>query len=298
MVHTRLQAGLSIVSLLLAHLIFGQASRDTAMQAPLHNSTNGTIVLGGGYFDDKETAALFGKVIDLADGKETSLVIIPTADAQLEPAVRTGSPTSLIDYEKAARLRFASLGVKHVNVLHTRDRVIADSDKFSRPLRSATWVWIPGGDPELLFKVYSNTTVQRELQGILDRGGVIAGDSAGASVIGQGLLAVDLENPTKIPTVQEGGLHLLRNVFVMAHVNRYKAGIVEQGCETFVRAHPEMLAILIEENTAVMIQRDQIARLLGSGRVGIVDGHNPANNSAVWLSGSTRYDLRKRILVQ
>ena len=120
MVHARFQAGLSIVSLLLAHFVLGQASHDTTMQAPLHNSTNGTIVLGGGYFDDKETATLLKKVIDLAGGAETSLVIIPTADAQLEPVVRTGSPTSLIDYEKAAGLEFASLGVKHLKVLHTK----------------------------------------------------------------------------------------------------------------------------------------------------------------------------------
>lgn len=99
--HAQPQAGLSIVGLPLAYLAFGEASRDTAVQAPVHNSTIGTIVLGGGYFDNKETAALLKKMIDLAGGAGTSLVIIPTADPHLEPAVRTGSPTSLIDYEKA-----------------------------------------------------------------------------------------------------------------------------------------------------------------------------------------------------
>jgi len=44
-------------------------------------------------------------------------------------------------------------------------------------LRNANCVWIPGGDPNLLFAVYPNTRVQRELQGVLNRGGVVAGDS-------------------------------------------------------------------------------------------------------------------------
>jgi cyanophycinase-like exopeptidase len=197
----------------------------------VHNSTKGAIVLGGGYFDRKETSALLRRVIDLAGGAGTFLVIIPTADPLLEPAVRTGSPTSLIDYEREARLRFASLGVRHVQVLHTRDRPVADSDEFTRRLRSASCVWIPGGDPEPLFKVYPNTIVQRELQGVLDRGGVIAGDSAGAMFIGQGLLAIDLENSTRTPPVREDGLRLLRNAFVLPHLNRYQAGIPELGCK-------------------------------------------------------------------
>lgn len=298
MVRVRHQATLLIFSLVLAHLVFGQASSGPAAQAPLHNSTNGTIVLGGGYLDEEGISALLRRVVGLAGGARTSLVIIPTADPRLEPAVSRGSHRLLVDYEREARVRFATLGVNQVSVLHTRDRAVANSNKFAVPLRSANCVWIPGGDPELLFKVYPNTTVQRELQRILGQGGVIVGDSAGAEIIGQGLLVVHLENPTEMPTVQEGGLRLLKNTFVLTHVNRYKAGIVEQGSNTFVYAHRDMLTLLIEENTAVMIQHDQIARLLGSGRAGIVDGGNHASNSPMWLSGSARYDLRRRILVQ
>ena len=226
------------------------------------------------------------------------MVIIPTADPRLEPAVRTGSHTLLVDYERAAKVRFATFGVNHVTVLHTRDRAVANSDKFAMRLRIANCVWIPGGDPELLFKVYPNTTVHRELQRILDQGGVIVGDSAGAEIIGQGLLAVHLKNPKEMPTVEEVGLRLLKNTFVLTHVNRYKAEIVEQGCDKFVCAHPEMLALLIGENTSVMIQHDQVARLLGSGRTGIADGNNHSSHSPMWLSGSAHYDLRRRILVQ
>ena len=77
------KAPLLFVSLLLADFaVVGQASRDVAVQSPFQESTDGTIVLGGGYFDQENTAALLKRMIDLA-GAGISLVIIPTADSQL-----------------------------------------------------------------------------------------------------------------------------------------------------------------------------------------------------------------------
>lgn len=290
---------LLIISFLLADLVvIGQTSRDAAVRAPSQESRDGTIVLGGGYFDKENMAALLKRMIDLAGGAGTSLVIIPTADSQLEPATRAGPSTTLIDYEKAVRATFARLGVHHVTVLHTRDRRVADSDAFVAPLRSANCVWIPGGDPQLLFEVYPKTKVDGELQGVLNRGGVVGGDSGGAMVIGQGLVAIDLDHPEKIPAAPESGLGLLRDAFVMAHVNRYKEGVITLGSKTYVSAHPEASGILIEEHTAIKIQHGQITRLIGNGRAGIVDGRSREPNSVVWLSGSARYDLRTRALVQ
>jgi len=292
------KALLVIASLLLAGFAIGdQVSHMASAQVPVNKSTGGTIILGGGYFDQENIAALLKRMTDLAGGAGISVVIIPTADPQQEPATRTGSSTALIDYEKAARLSFARLGVQRVTVLHTRDRNVADSETFAAPLRSANCVWIPGGDPQLLFGVYPNTRVQRELQGVLGRGGVVTGDSAGALVIGQGLLAIDLDHPEKVPEVQKNGFGLLRNAFVMSHVNRYRAGVVELGSETFVSDHPDLVCVLIEEHTALIIQDDQVARLIGSGKAGIVS-HSHGIDSVVWLSRSERYDLRTRALVQ
>ena len=77
---------LLIVSFLLADFaVLGQASRKAPVQAPFRRSMDGTIVLGGGYFDQENTAALLKTTISLAGGAGISLVIIPTADSQLEP---------------------------------------------------------------------------------------------------------------------------------------------------------------------------------------------------------------------
>ncbi len=281
---------LAIVSLLFVNRpALAQPSRD--------NAADGTIVLGGGYFEQEKSAALLKKIIDLAGGAGTSLVMIPTADSQLEPATGSGSSTSLVDYEKSAKAAFARLGVTHVTVLHTRDRRIADSDAFVAPLRSANCVWIPGGSPQLLFAVYPKTKVQAELQGVLHRGGVVAGDSAGALVIGQGWLSLNLEHPEIMLAPPQEGLALLPNALIFAHVNRYKPDVVPLGAKTYVSAHQGTAGILIEEHTAIMIQHGQVSRLVGTGRTGIVDGSIHGTDSVVWLSGTARYDLHKRELV-
>jgi len=101
-----------------------------------------------------------------------------------------------------------------------------------------------------------------------------------------------------MPAAPQSGLGLLRDAFIMAHVNRYKAGVVTLGSKTYVSGHQGVSGILIEEHTAVMIQRGQIARLIGSGRAGVVDGSIHGTDSVVWLSGRERYDLHKREFVQ
>lgn len=298
MMHRRPQACLSIVSLLLANLVLGQPSREGVVQAPPQKLMTGTIVLGGGYFGQENRDALMKKLTGLAGGTNAEFVVIPTADFHLEPATRPGPSTTLIDYEKEAQLTFAMLGIKRVTMLHTRDRKVADSEGFVAPLRSANCVWIPGGDPSLMFAVYPNTRVQSELQGVLNRGGVVAGDSAGAEIITRGGLAVDPVHPEKMPPLPEMGLGLLQNVLVIPHLNRYKPGVAELGSKAFVSAHREVHVLLIEENTAIMIQAEQVSRLVGTGKIGVVGSGTDGKASLLWLSGSKRYDLLGRGLVQ
>jgi len=74
-------------------------------------------------------------------------------------------------------------GVQDVSVLDTKDRVKADSAEFVAPLKQATFVSIDGGRQWRLADAYLGTRVERELRNVLKRGGVIAGNSAGASIL-------------------------------------------------------------------------------------------------------------------
>ena len=61
---------------------------------------------------------------------------------------------------------------------------MANSEQFVEPLRKARGVFIGGGDQTLLADAYLNTRTHRELQTLLNRGGVVAGGSAGAMIMG------------------------------------------------------------------------------------------------------------------
>ena len=73
------------------------------------------------------------------------------------------------------------LGVDAVQVLHTRERTVANADSFVAPLRSATGVYLVAGNAGRYAEAYLGTRTQTELMALLARGGVIFGSSAGAS---------------------------------------------------------------------------------------------------------------------
>ena len=47
-----------------------------------------------------------------------------------------------------------------------------------------------------------------------------------------------------------------------------------------------------------MIQTEQVSRLVGTGKIGVVGSGTDGRASVLWLSGLKRYDLRKRVVVQ
>jgi len=145
--------------------LFGQeASGENAFAV----ETKGTIILGGGYFEPASLEALKKRFVELAGRSAAALVIIPTANARLEPAVRPGPSTPLADYEKTARAAFEPLGIRQITILHTRDRKVASSDGFIAPLKRANCVWIPGGRLNLLKEAYSGTLLQQNLRTVLE----------------------------------------------------------------------------------------------------------------------------------
>lgn len=142
---------------------------DPPAEAPIvPDGIRGALVLcGGGPLPE----SIRKEFVELAGGEDAKLVVIPTACD--DPDLPVVSP-ALADLWK-------SRGIKDVTVFHTRAAAEANDEKFVEPLRNATAVWIGGGKQTLLAAAYSRTRVERELQALLERGGVIGGTSAGAA---------------------------------------------------------------------------------------------------------------------
>src|SRR6185295_2755232 len=159
---------LRAVQLLLLCLPLLLRADDSTAVGPSHGTL---LIVGGG----KLGPIIVERFIDLAGGRDSAIVVIPTADGT-EP-----SP-------KVQDTFLAKAGCRDVTILHTTNRVVADADWFVEPLRHARAVWFNGGQKWRLADSYLNTRTQRELFALLARGGLIGGSSAGASIQGSYLV--------------------------------------------------------------------------------------------------------------
>ena len=130
-------------------------------------SNQGTLVVCGGGTMPEE---VYDKFVELAGGSQARIVLIPTA-----------YPFDSLEAAKRRYSGWRDLDVESVDFLDTDSSDQADMDDFVEPLRKATGVWITGGEQGRLADIYAGTKVEKEIRGVLERGGVVGGTSAGAA---------------------------------------------------------------------------------------------------------------------
>ena len=198
----------SAVTLLLI-LIYGCNTTESQSPYPekliTQGPANGTLLIIGGSASDQ----FFLKFMDLVGGKDEPIVVIPTAASSEE-----FSEEFLENYKG----RFTRHGFTNVTVLHTRDRDEANSDKFIEPINEASGVWFSGGRQWRHADSYLNTKSHEAFNNLLDRGGVIAGSSAGATIQGSYLARGDTKANTIMMGDHEEGLGFLSNVAIDQHL--------------------------------------------------------------------------------
>ena len=184
-------------------------------------------------------------------------------------------------------------GVKDVVVLHTRDRAVADSDEFLAPLRRAKGVWIDGGRQWRLADAYLETKTMAALFGVLERDGVIAGSSAGATIQGSYLVRGAPEgNQVMMAKGHEVGFGFLKQSAIDQHVIARKR---ENDLAVVIDAHEELLGIGIDEGTAIVVTANRF-KVIGASRVIIHDKqHQPDEGKRYYsLSPGDEFDLARR----
>lgn len=229
--------------------------------------SKGTLVIAGGGKLGPDVAKRF---MELAGGPDASVVLIPTAD-----------PTIKETFLKDA-------GFRNVTVLHTLSRAEANSKDFVRPLRKARAVWISGGRQWRLVDSYLDTRTLKELNGVLKRGGVIGGSSAGASIQASYMVRGAKEgNTIMMAPGYEHGFGFMRKAAVDQHLLTRKR---EKDMLPVVEKHPELLGIGIDEKTAIVVKRDEF-EVIGPSKVAIYQNGHP---DYYFLVAGDRFDLRNR----
>jgi cyanophycinase len=243
------------------------------------------IIQGGG----RLTNEVRDRFIALAGGSNASIVAIPTAMADKD-----------IDSNRYATAIARVLGVSQVTVLHTRDRTLANSPTFVEPLRHATGVWLEGGRQWRLADAYLGTATLREIKDVLQRGGVIIGGSAGATIQGSFLvrgdsgtfLNPDGDNRIMVSPGHVTGFGLLAGTAIDQHVD---ARAREPDLDPVVAARPRLLGIGLYQDAAIIVHANSF--FVVSAPVLIHDGRKHGNRLYYTLSPGEVYDLKSRAVV-
>jgi cyanophycinase len=211
---------------------------------------------------------------DLSGGQNARWVVIPTA--------------SEFPYEAVSQSTLHAILSNPYEVLHTRDREEADSELFVAPLKTATAVWFTGGRQWRLVDAYAGTLAEREICGVLARGGLIAGTSAGATIQGSYLFRGAPEGNTILMSPgHERGFAYVCNVAIDQHVN---TRLRDHDLSRLIAVRQDLLGIGIDEGTAILVQGD-IVTVIGSNRVLVTDGVDHDGRPFYALRAADRLDL-------
>ncbi len=241
--------------------------------APSRRVNQGPVMpIGGGEEKDGDGGnEVLQRFVDLAGGKKARIVVVPTASETPEEMGQ-----QYIDV-------FGGLGAKSVEVLDIRSRADANSDASVQLLSGASGIFITGGAQSRLVALMAGTLAMECIRLRNADGVVVAGTSAGASIVASHLMSggTGLVGNSGSAAARKGmvelvaGFGLLQDIIVDQHFSQ--RGRMGRLLSVYA-ANPGLLSIGLDEDTAVVIDREGILEVLGSGMVTIVDGRNAVSD--------------------
>ncbi|MFL6451091.1 MAG: cyanophycinase [Bryobacteraceae bacterium] len=245
----------------------------------------GSLILVGGREERSGDRTILKEI---ARHARSSLLLVATLASE-EPGLQWDS------YRQA----FADLDVSDIRHLQIEGREAASDPKNLEMVDNARVVYFTGGDQlKLASKLGGTPMLNRIRRFYEERGGVIAGTSAGASAMGATMLvshATESSHKVESSFFMARGLGLVPDLVIDQHfaqrarIERLVGAVAED---------PGVLGIGIDEDTAVILE-DRMLRVTGSGAVYVADGQGVTytNVSERTPDQTLRlYDLRLHVL--
>jgi cyanophycinase len=223
---------------------------------PNRSTKPGTLIIIGGH-EDKEGDCLILK--EVARHVRGGTLVLTTVASQ-EPE------NYFQDYKDA----FDKLGVHELTHLYVEDRAESADPEKLKQFEGVHGVFFSGGDQLRISSQIGDTPFETRIHEIYKNGGVIAGTSAGATVMGEIMLirGSNAESHRIGDLHMAPGLRLLKDVIIDQHfAERGRIGRLLGA----VALNPRILGIGVDEDTAIVVQGRQFY-VLGSGAVYIIDG--------------------------
>jgi cyanophycinase len=192
-------------------------------------------------------------------GEAPRVVCLPTAAGQ-EGEERIGY------WRDLGVQHFSRLGAQ-VESLPVIDRAGALETRWAERIAEANFVYLSGGRPDYLYRTFESTPVWQAILSVHEGGGVVAGCSAGAMIMGSRLMG--------FPGLQPA-FGLIPKSVIVPHFDEIPAAFVKT--VQFLAARDKTV-IGIEGNTALVVESDRY-EVLGSGGVTIWNHHEHARYTA------------------
>lgn len=240
------------------------------------------LIVGGGSL--KEDALIFQRLVEYAGGPQRAqIAVIPTASL--------GPPDAIYFTQIMARWKVTREQVHLINVTSTNAKEQAFNPDIVDRLKNCNGVYFQGGDQNRLMGALvqdgKETPVLTAIRAVWQRGGVIAGSSAGAAVQSAKMISVaGLPNDSfdeGLDALDFGVTHNVarRGVLVTTGLGFFQGGIIDQHFNQYrgrlgrlARAVSEgrvRYGFGIDEQTALDVAPDGSFEVLGEGIVTVVD---------------------------
>jgi len=177
---------------------------------------------------------------------------------------------------------------------------VANTEEFARPLRTANAVWFDGGRQWNCVDSYANTLTLQEFHEVLERGGVIGGSSAGATIQGDYLVRGAISGPEVMMAPEpehQKAFAFLRHSAIDQHINTRNRW---DDLIPVIKKFPDLLGIGLSEDTAIIVKGDTF-EVMGAWKVAIHDNtrlYQPWEKPYYILSAGDSYNMKTRKIVK
>lgn len=259
--------------------------------------TAGPVMAIGGAEDKLRDKLILSAFVNLAGGPDARVAILPTA-------------SSIEDAGERYKAIFLGMGAQSAEVLVLPDRAAAAAPESVALLGDVTGVFMTGGNQLRLSTIVAGTPVARAVKARNKAGAVVAGTSAGASILSSHMVAFGASGPSPRLRMAQmtAGFDLVPGVIIDQHFRqRDRIGRLL----ALVAGSPALLGIGVDEDTAAIFTGDTL-EVVGRHSVTIVDGTNIVSDihrvkayGAITVSGAvlhvlaagSRFDMIERRLI-
>ncbi len=212
----------------------------------------------GGAEDKVGGRAILSQLVAMAGGERATIALFPTG-SQIPDELDT-----------TYRGIFERMGAE-VHTVHVRERSDARSPATLRALEGATAAFFTGGAQGRIVSLLGGTPLAQAVRRAHRDGMIVAGTSAGASVICQHMIAQGRAGyaPRRSSVTMAPGLGLTKRLVIDQHfAQRHRIGRLFSA----VALNPVLIGVGIDENTAIVLDAKNCMRVIGAGTVTVIDG--------------------------